>query len=209
MRRQKPLNLKQSNVPNAFVTTNYRYKLVDNGHFFTVNTEDIILEDELPELISDYKAQPLFGRPCPLCVPSTTSYALVLSKKYALFCICCGRYFYDGVDRTDYTQWIPPKHDTLIHFVSDTTSAPVEYAMLESGLSYIPDDPIIPDEQVKLEPRSATSEPTIRITSKLDKDLNYIKLGPWVIASLVTLGTVLVLGSILLYLNNKMLWIPF
>lgn len=204
MRKQKPLNLNQSNVPHVYAKQNYRYKLVDNGHYFTVDTEEYELDQELPRLISDdtYSVVPLFGRPCPLCVPCATSYALILSNKYALFCICCGRYFYDGIDRTDYSTWIPPTPESLIHFVPDVTSAPVEYAMLESGLSYVQEDPKPVETQVR-PTRQASTEVKSRITTKLDKDLNYIKINPYLLT-----GTLLTLtGVLFILLNNKFHWI--
>lgn len=181
MRKQKTLSFKDSVIPPYSEPHNYHYSLVQR------DSDCILLSERIEQPTYSFvkqaamnnQALPLYGRACPLCVPNVTSVALILSQRYILFCICCGRQFYAGMDCTDYNTWQVPAENMGLNFDVDVSSTPVEYALLESGLSYIEEETVkpqvIPKQIATI--TGLTSEP-LNLSSPEYRRLSYFRIYP-------------------------------
>lgn len=77
-------------------------------------------------------ARPYLGRSCHLCEHTDEAYASTNQKGCVMWCMSCGRRFYQGYDITDYSCWKPP-----MDIPEESMRDDAEAVLFKAGLQYM------------------------------------------------------------------------
>ena len=134
------INFRDSNLPDTTdQMVNCKYWLERFGTKQVIRYKEIdktLYLEQANFALRTSKAAPYFGRCCHLCEETDVAFAAVSQRNRVMWCLTCGRSYFQGNDITDYTQWNPPR-ELPDDVAKDIFGDDAEAVMYAAGMSHL------------------------------------------------------------------------